>query len=128
MAAADFQVRMTILSRGVKYFSLKLLRAQQNCHPDRSGGTCGFFSGFSHSFFGPLRSAKNRTASLPTSSQVQFPFLSNEIVSEAVMRFFFHQAEAGSLINAMGSRQNALRPKNNFPITSTAGKADAFSH
>jgi hypothetical protein len=27
---------MTILLRGVKYFSLMLLRAQQNCHPDRS--------------------------------------------------------------------------------------------
>ena len=79
---------------GVKYFTLKLVRTQHNCHPDRSeaqwrdlrllqrsrsslsvrvailpesnrpplviptgakrsGGTCGFLSGFSHTLFSP---------------------------------------------------------------------------
>jgi hypothetical protein len=29
-------VGMTILLHGLEYFSLNLLRARQNCHPDRS--------------------------------------------------------------------------------------------
>jgi hypothetical protein len=34
--AHDFSGRDDNSIAGVKYFSLKLLRAEQNCHPDRS--------------------------------------------------------------------------------------------
>jgi hypothetical protein len=49
---------MTILWRG-KYLSLKLLRARQNCHPDRSEAKwrdLRFFSEYSHTLFSPYSS------------------------------------------------------------------------
>jgi hypothetical protein len=49
-------VGMTILWRGAKYFSLKFLRAQQNCHPDRR----------SHGRAGPPKVMKNGSCSATT--------------------------------------------------------------
>ena len=44
------------------------------------------------------------------SCQIQFPLLANQIVSEAMVRLFFYQPEARTLVNAMRRSQHALCP------------------
>jgi hypothetical protein len=58
--------------------------------------------------------------------QFQFPFLSDEIMTEAVVRLFLDETESCSFINAMGSGKDALSPENNLPIACGASKGDTF--
>src|SRR5271170_1916584 len=44
------------------------------------------------------------------------------------MGFFFYQAEAGSLVNAMRRSENALGPENHLAIAHGASETDALVH
>src|SRR5260370_26484325 len=68
------------------------------------------------------------TLSAIVSGQFQFPFLSNEILAETMMRLFFYQTEARSFVDAMRSDKNALGPENNLPIACCASETDALVH
>jgi len=77
-----------------------------------------------------LRSVKRGNAPwiAMVSDQFQFPFLSNEILAETMMRLFFYQTEARSFVDAMRSDKNALGPENNFPKACRASEVDALLH
>jgi hypothetical protein len=62
------------------------------------------------------------------SGQVQFPLLTNEIMTEAVVRLFLDKSKACLLVNAMCGSKNALGPENDLTIACCAREADAFVH
>jgi hypothetical protein len=62
------------------------------------------------------------------SRQVQFPFLTNEIMAEAVVRLFLDKLKASLFVNAMCGSKNALRPENDLLIARCAREADTFVH
>src|SRR5215469_2792362 len=63
-----------------------------------------------------------------TSGQLEFPRLSNQILSETVMRLFAHQPEASGLIDSMCGRQNALSPESYPSVSGGSSEGDTFVH
>src|SRR5580704_6467888 len=60
------------------------------------------------------------------SLQLQFPFLTNQVVAEAMVRLFLYQPESGPLIDPVGSAQHTLRPENDLPVSGRIGEAQAL--
>src|SRR5580692_9460951 len=89
---------MTILFAWVKYFSLRLLRVQKNCHPDRSAAQwrdLRFFSRYSHTLISCRAIFSNRNS-----------------------RFSDHPADGRKLVRVRG----------NCPVLQSAKDEEAFPH
>src|SRR5881397_1256872 len=98
----------------------KHIRAQLLGAGDGRHMTSGYTSGTDQS------GAATRVAA--RRSQVQIPGLPHQVVTEAVMRLFVHQAEAGLFVDAPGGMQHVVCPQRELAVADLAGEAHAFLH
>src|SRR5712691_1933800 len=61
-------------------------------------------------------------------SQVEIPGLPHQVGTEAAMRLFVHQAEAGLFVDTPGRLQHVVRPQGELAVADLAGEAHALLH
>src|SRR4051812_27393715 len=58
--------------------------------------------------------------------QIQLPGLPDKVLSEAVMLFFGHEAEAEDVVDPSRGRKDAVRPEGYLPVAGFPRKRHAF--